>query len=114
MSSRRHMTPRPAPAARAAHDARDGHPAIRVTYRSMSASVDAKLAPLAAALWRLGIETSSCCQEQPAYARRHPGYAYIAMPAESAARLAAALCDGPARDEDPETHRLRRRACGDN
>ena len=77
----------------------------------MAASIDVKLAPLIRVLWRLGAETTGCCQERPAHARRHPGYAWVAMPAESAARLAAALCDGPG---DTDTRRMRRRACGDS
>lgn len=88
------------------------HPTVRVTYRTMTADIDQALAPLIAALWRLGITTTGCCQEihpSPRRRKQYAGYAVIDFTARGAERFAAALCDGPA---GSEARRLRTRASG--
>src|SRR2546427_746367 len=88
------------------------HPAVPVAYRHMAADIDVKLAPLIAALWRLGVVTTGCCQEiraSPRRAKPYAGYAAIDFTGAGAERFAAALCDGPA---GRDARLMRRRASG--
>ncbi len=50
------------------------HRTIRVEFEDIAVDVDEKLAPLMPLLWRHGISTDECCQEE------RPGFASITFP----------------------------------
>lgn len=88
------------------------HPVRRVTVGDMSADIDEELAPIIEEIWRLGLRTWTCCQNQGEsnsdWAERLPhmapivaaqlGWAYIDFPIEDGLAFLSALAQAGPRD----------------
>jgi hypothetical protein len=88
------------------------HPVRRVTVGALSADIDEELAPIIEAIWRLGITTWTCCQNQgesnaswadklphmEAVVKAELGWAYIDFPIDDGLRFLTALAQAGPRD----------------
>jgi hypothetical protein len=117
-----YSTPEDERAREAAHDALDAwtassirsHPAVRVTWRDRGAWIDREIAPLIAAMWRLGIGTTGSCQEIRESPLARESYASIALTGAGADQFAGVLLrDPPGRAPGRPLDMMRLRALGD-
>lgn len=88
------------------------HPVRRVTVGEMSADIDEELAPIIELIWRLGMHTWTCCQNQgesnAEWAEQLPhmvpvvasqlGWAYIDFPIDDGLAFLTALAQAGPRD----------------
>ncbi|MBF9128207.1 hypothetical protein I0C86_04245 [Plantactinospora sp. S1510] len=88
------------------------HPTRHVTIGEVSADIDEELAPIIEAIWRLGLRTWTCCQNQGEsnadWADELPhmapivaaqlGWAYIDFPVDDGLTFLTALAQGGPRD----------------
>lgn len=88
------------------------HPVREVRVGKRSADIDEMLAPLIEALWRLGIETLTCCQDagesnadwvetlphMDAYVQARKGWAFIDFPIDDGLRFLTAVAQAGPRD----------------
>lgn len=88
------------------------HPVRHVSVGEMSADIDEELAPIIEAIWRLGLRTWTCCQNQgesnAGWAERLPhmapvvasqlGWAYIDFPVDDGLTFLTMLARGGPRD----------------
>jgi hypothetical protein len=88
------------------------HPVRRVTVGTVSADIDEELAPIIETIWRLGLRTWTCCQNQgesnASWAEQLPhmapivarqlGWAYIDFPIDDGLTFLSALAQAGPRD----------------
>ena len=77
---------------------RQCHDTVVVTVGDRSAEIDVELAPIIESLWRLGIDTRACCQDQTADLKRRfkNPRGYILFEATDDLRRFLELLDGTA------------------